>query len=232
MGSADLGGGNARMGFEDGEFPIVCESCLGDNPYLRMQKEEHAGTCKMCERAFTLFRWKPGRKSAYIKTEVCQSCAKIKNQCQTCILDLKYGLPSQLRDAVMDGKPGGMQLAISDGQQHYQQSQALSLMGANVLSSPSDGLVDHIRNEVAQGPQLNRKIKHIASGPYDKTKNKRSIDAIQDITTLTSTTTNTNTQSVPPPAPPLPPKPSGAPPAWTFKKKKKKKKDKESVTNE
>jgi len=32
------------------------------------------------------------------KTEVCQTCAKLKNVCQTCLLDLEYGLPIQVRD--------------------------------------------------------------------------------------------------------------------------------------
>ena len=30
------------------------------------------------------------------KTEVCQTCAKLKNVCQTCMLDLEYGLPVQV----------------------------------------------------------------------------------------------------------------------------------------
>ncbi|CAI5766764.1 RBM22 factor [Podarcis lilfordi] len=33
------------------------------------------------------------------KTEVCQTCSKLKNVCQTCLLDLEYGLPIQVRDA-------------------------------------------------------------------------------------------------------------------------------------
>lgn len=35
------------------------------------------------------------------KTEVCQTCSKIKNVCQTCLLDLEYGLPIQVRDAAL-----------------------------------------------------------------------------------------------------------------------------------
>uniref|UniRef100_A0A915C444 Pre-mRNA-splicing factor RBM22 n=1 Tax=Parascaris univalens TaxID=6257 RepID=A0A915C444_PARUN len=34
----------------------------------------------------------------YKKTEVCQTCAKMKNVCQTCLLDLEFGLPVQVRD--------------------------------------------------------------------------------------------------------------------------------------
>lgn len=35
------------------------------------------------------------------KTEVCTTCAKIKNVCQTCVLDLQYGLPVQVRDTAL-----------------------------------------------------------------------------------------------------------------------------------
>lgn len=84
------------------EFPILCETCLGPNPYIRMTKEAHSKACKVCDRPMTVFRWKPGSGFRYKKTEVCKTCARLKNVCQTCILDLQYGLPVEVRDAGLE----------------------------------------------------------------------------------------------------------------------------------
>eukprot|EP00479_Gromia_sphaerica_P014349 TRINITY_DN8480_c0_g1_i1.p2 TRINITY_DN8480_c0_g1~~TRINITY_DN8480_c0_g1_i1.p2 ORF type:complete len:172 (-),score=9.67 TRINITY_DN8480_c0_g1_i1:691-1206(-) len=51
---------------------------------------------------FTVFRWRPGAKARFKKTEICQTCSKMKNVCQTCILDLAYGLPVQVRDTGLE----------------------------------------------------------------------------------------------------------------------------------
>ena len=48
-----------------------------------------------------MYRWKPGPVARYKKTELCRTCAKLKNVCQTCVLDLQYGLPVQVRDSVL-----------------------------------------------------------------------------------------------------------------------------------
>ncbi|XP_064390745.1 pre-mRNA-splicing factor RBM22-like [Halichondria panicea] len=56
----------------------------------------------ICARPYTVFRWCPGAKMRYKRTEVCQSCAQLKNVCQTCLLDLEYGLPVQARDSVLN----------------------------------------------------------------------------------------------------------------------------------
>jgi len=86
-------------GWERADFPIVCETCLGDNPYVRMMRAEFDKECKVCARPFTVFKWRPGSGARYKKTEVCQTCSKLKNVCQTCLLDLEFGLPVQVRDA-------------------------------------------------------------------------------------------------------------------------------------
>ncbi|KAJ1522369.1 hypothetical protein ONE63_002659 [Megalurothrips usitatus] len=90
-----------RQNWEDAEFPILCQTCLGDNPYIRMTKDRYGKECKICSRPFTVFRWCPGARMRFKKTEVCQTCSRLKNVCQTCLLDLEYGLPIQVRDAAL-----------------------------------------------------------------------------------------------------------------------------------
>ncbi|KAK6044069.1 hypothetical protein COOONC_18426 [Cooperia oncophora] len=90
-----------RKNWEDADFPILCQTCLGSNPYLRMMKDKFGKECKICERPFTNFRWQPGKGARYKSTELCQTCAKVKNVCQTCMFDLEYGLPVQVRDAAL-----------------------------------------------------------------------------------------------------------------------------------
>ncbi|GAB5355359.1 hypothetical protein AAMO2058_000199100 [Amorphochlora amoebiformis] len=84
------------------EFPILCETCLGENPFVRMAKIPYGQACKICEKPFTCYRWRPGPRARYKKTQLCRSCAKSKNVCQTCVLDLQYGLPVQVRDTAME----------------------------------------------------------------------------------------------------------------------------------
>mmetsp|Transcript_26131 Transcript_26131/g.73170 ORF Transcript_26131/g.73170 Transcript_26131/m.73170 type:complete len:459 (+) Transcript_26131:313-1689(+) len=85
-------------GWERADFPIVCETCLGPNPYVRMQRIEFGGECHISGRPYTVFRWRPGADARYKKTIICQEVAKQKNVCQVCLLDLEYNLPTQVRD--------------------------------------------------------------------------------------------------------------------------------------
>lgn len=84
-------GEKVGMGWESSPMPLLCETCLGPNPLVRMSQEPAGGSCKICERPFTIYRWKPGPQARYKKTEVCQMCARVKNVCQTCLFDLQYG---------------------------------------------------------------------------------------------------------------------------------------------
>lgn len=91
-------------------------------------------------------------------TEVCQSCARIKNLCQSCLLDLKYGLPSQLRDAIMDGKRAAP-VPKSEDQERYHQQQQLALLDAGALPQGPD-LVETVREAVTHR-DASRHIQHL-----------------------------------------------------------------------
>jgi len=105
-------------GWERSDFPIVCETCLGDNPYVRMTRAEFDKECKVCTRPFTVFRWRAGTRGRFKKTEICQTCAKLKNVCQTCLLDLTFNLPVQVRDSAMPQGTIG-DIPLSDANREY-----------------------------------------------------------------------------------------------------------------
>lgn len=83
----------------------------------------------MCVRPMNVFKWQPDKGTSKKKTEICSVCSTSGNLCQTCILDLKFGLPSQLRDAVLNqvGNGGVSGGELSDVNRLYslQNSQAL-----------------------------------------------------------------------------------------------------------
>jgi pre-mRNA-splicing factor RBM22/SLT11 len=92
---------NKQSWENDTEFPLVCETCLGDNPYVRMTKEEYGKKCQICENPFTVFAWQAGTKGRLKRVEICKLCAQAKNVCQVCIYDLQYGLPVKVRDKIL-----------------------------------------------------------------------------------------------------------------------------------
>lgn len=82
------------------DFPIVCESCLGPNPYARMIRSELSQECRISGAPFTSFRWQ-GALRRWKSTIICAAVAREKNCCQACLSDLEYGVPFHVRDHVM-----------------------------------------------------------------------------------------------------------------------------------
>nr|KAJ3418949.1 Pre-mRNA-splicing factor slt11 [Polyrhizophydium stewartii] len=97
-------------------------------------------------------RWK--------RTEICQTCAKIKNTCQCCLLDLELGLPTKIRDAVLDSH-GGMPSTDVNTQVYVRKME--EQMG-------DDKVVNHGKAESAAKEVL-RKLARTSSDPY-QTKSK------------------------------------------------------------
>lgn len=152
-----------RQNWEDADFPVLCQTCLGDNPYIRMMKEKYGKECKICSRPFTVFRWCPGARMRFKKTEVCQTCSKLKNVCQTCLLDLEYGLPIQVRDTALKMKDD---LPKSDvNKEYYIQNMEKELARSDPdainskLSEPNDLLMRLART----APYYKRNRPHVCS---------------------------------------------------------------------
>jgi pre-mRNA-splicing factor RBM22/SLT11 len=104
-----------RSGWETTDFPSDCENCLPENPYVKMLKEDHGAECKLCTRPFTIFSWSGdgrahGRKR---RTNICLTCARLKNACQCCIMDLQFGLPIVIRDKALELIAPGPQSEIN-----------------------------------------------------------------------------------------------------------------------
>ena len=97
-----------KQNWEESEFPVVCSGCLGPSKYIKMMKTNFDRACRVCERPFTVFRWRPAVRERFKKTEICMVCAKSKNVCQCCINDIDTGVPLHERDCLipLDNKFG------------------------------------------------------------------------------------------------------------------------------
>ena len=90
--------GNADLGVD---FPIICEKCLGPNPYVRMLRTEMGRQCRISGHPFAGFRW-VGEHKRWKETMIAPAVAREKNVCQSCICDLEYGVPFHVRDHIME----------------------------------------------------------------------------------------------------------------------------------
>lgn len=84
------------------EFPALCSDCCGPSKNIKMVKQENGEECKSCTRPFTVFRWnnKTGSRRSK-KTIICMTCARSKHCCQSCMLDISYRIPLEIRDTAL-----------------------------------------------------------------------------------------------------------------------------------
>jgi len=160
MPKADLN----KAGWEQGDFPILCETCLGDNAFVRMSKQEYGRECGTCNRPFTVFRWNPGQGMRFKTTVICQTCAKVKNVCQTCLLDLVYGLPVQVRDTALAVKSKAPSSDIN--REYYAQNMEAQLEGSKSLldASGSGSAGKEMLKQLARtDPYYKRNRPHVCS---------------------------------------------------------------------
>ena len=69
-----------------------------------------------------MHRWRDIESGKTKVTQICQSCARLKNCCQACLLDLDYGMAVNVRDmALMKAGVGVNQLAEHDKNITWQQ---------------------------------------------------------------------------------------------------------------
>lgn len=88
------------------ETPAVCDNCLGDNPYIEMKRLNNGSECKICSKIFTVFKWNNNKSNLkgtanLRKTVICSTCSRSKNCCQSCMLDLTFGIDIATRDNLL-----------------------------------------------------------------------------------------------------------------------------------
>jgi len=102
---------NVESAFQNlDDFPQICETCLGPNPFVRMMKMPMSRECKVSSRPYTAFRFKPGSNARYKETVISKEVALAKNICQVCLFDMDYQLPVAVRDELL-GVNGADELA-------------------------------------------------------------------------------------------------------------------------
>jgi pre-mRNA-splicing factor RBM22/SLT11 len=157
-----------KQKWEDTEFPLACETCLGDNPYIRMTKEPFGKKCQICEAPFTVFAWQAGTKGRLKRVEICRSCAQAKNVCQVCIYDLQYGLPVKVRDKVLReaGSAGAVtavpQSAANRSWFAAQQERSLA-QGQNLVADANELAVAKLKEMANMAPRYERNMAKLCS---------------------------------------------------------------------
>lgn len=109
------------------EFSI-CDSCLGSNDNIKMIKLANGTECKLCTRPFTVYRWHSNADSStkMRKTIICQTCSSVKSCCQSCMLDIYYGISIDIRDTAL--KMAGLDKLVLQGSEVTKNREVKAIM--------------------------------------------------------------------------------------------------------
>ncbi|KAL2832493.1 pre-RNA splicing factor Slt11 [Aspergillus cavernicola] len=168
-----------RSGWESTDFPSVCENCLPENPYVQMLKEDHGAECKICTRPFTIFRWKADRTARTKRTNICLTCARLKNCCQCCMLDLSFGLPIVVRDAALKMVAPGPESSIN--REYYAQGHEKEIeegRGAVEEYEKTDEKARELLRRLANSEPYYRKPRQLEA-PQEDGETEAPTDALQ-----------------------------------------------------
>lgn len=138
-----------------------------------MIRERFGAECKLCTRPYTVFRWLPeqggGGRSKYKRTSVCLTCARQRNCCQACMMDLTYGLPLALRDAAL--KMAGAGQLTGDGVAGAS-NQVIKQYIAQNFEGSEDATMDAAKRRALEESDATRKLlQNLATAmPYYKQK--------------------------------------------------------------
>ena len=81
----------------------ICTKCLGDESQIKMIKQVNVDECRLCTLPYTIYRWGNRISSNSLhKTIICITCARARHCCQSCLLDITYGIPTDLRDTALE----------------------------------------------------------------------------------------------------------------------------------
>jgi pre-mRNA-splicing factor RBM22/SLT11 len=126
---------------------------------LNYQRAEHDANKKQCTRPFTVFSWNADRAaSKKRRTMICLTCARLKNCCQTCMLDLSFGLPLAVRDAALKMAAAGPQSDIN--REYFAQNNERAIeegkVGADVYEKTDDKARDLLRRLASSKPYFRK----------------------------------------------------------------------------
>lgn len=155
---------------------MLCGTCLGENPYVRMVKLSYGDkVCKISGKPYQAFRWKAGPHGRNKETIVSYAVAAERNICQTCLNDMKYNLPVGLRDKLIkDVSEHQSVIAVPQsevGLQHYYNQQARLLATGDHSAQQNNSFAVDMNNLPAsrQLQQFSQNLQNVANKSATKT---------------------------------------------------------------